>query len=288
MQTIDELVQLLSLEDIGNDSFKGSSEPIGSPNVFGGQVISQSLNAANRTVSEERILHSLHSYFLEPGNLEIPIIYEVEKVRDGGSFSTRRVKAIQNNKVIFILAASFHKRQEGYEHQKAIKANIKQPEDLLSWSEMLSKYGAFIPKGMKAFLSIERPIEFKPTSPPNPLKKIDLPPKEEVWFRLKGSSKDLSLSMKQQILAYVSDYNILNAAIKPNASKIELGSLQTASLDHSMWFYRDFDFTDWLLYSIESPNSANARGVAQGHIYTRKGVLVASVVQEGLVRPLTK
>lgn len=288
MKTIHELVNLLHLEDLGNHTFKGVSKAIGSPNVFGGQVIAQALNAANRTVSEERILHSLHSYFLEPGNLELPILYKVEEVRDGGSFSTRRVKAMQNETTIFILAASFHKKQEGYEHQVAINKEIKQPEELLSWSEMVAKYGAFIPKGLKSFLSIERPVAFKPTTPPNPLKMEDLPPNEDVWFRLKGDSKDVSLALKQQILSYISDYNILIAAIKPNGSKIQLGSLQTASLDHSMWFYRDFDFDDWMLLSANSPNSYGARGLAMGNIFTRDGKLIASFAQEGLLRPKRK
>ena len=208
-------------------------------------------------------MHSLHSYFLEPGDLKIPIKYQVNDTRDGGSFSTRRVTAIQGDKTIFILAASFHKKEEGHEHQEAIKTGIKQPEQLLSWSELLAQYGNFLPAKMKDFLSMERPVEFKPTFIPNLSSNEDLPPKMDVWFKLKGDIPDLSIEIKHQILTYISDYSVLWSSILPHMKKVSFSDIQMASLDHAMWFYRDFDFTDWLLYSIESPNSANARGVAQ-------------------------
>jgi len=207
-------------------------------------------------------------------------------MRDGGSFSTRRVKAMQNDVIIFILAASFHKIEVGFEHQKAIKKNIKQPEELISWNEIVDQFGDFIPKNMRAFLSIERPIDFKPTVIPNPLDPQDLPAQDNIWFKLKGDSEGLDRKMKQQILTYISDYNVLNAAINPNASKANFGNLQTASLDHSMWFFRDFDFDDWMLFSSESPNSYGARGLSKGNLFTRDGKLIASFAQEGLIRPL--
>ncbi|WP_272150563.1 acyl-CoA thioesterase [Tenacibaculum aiptasiae] len=288
MKNTQELLDILTLKDIGENNFNGISKDIGSPNVFGGQVLAQSLNAAYRTVSEERILHSLHSYFLEAGNLEKPITYNVQVIRDGGSFSTRRVTAHQEDKTIFILACSFHKKEEGYEHQMPIKKNIKQPEELYSWTDMLDQFGDFLPKKLKAFLSIERPIDFKPVQIANPLDMQDLPPVVDVWFKLKGGQVDLSLALKQQILTYISDYNILTACLNPNASVANFGNTQMASLDHSMWFYRDFTFDDWMLFSIESPNSFGARGFACGNIYTRKGELIASVAQEGLMRPMKK
>ena len=288
MKNTEELLQVLILDDIGNGNFNGVSKDIGSPNVFGGQVLAQALNAAYRTVPEERILHSLHAYFLEAGNLELPITYNVQTIRDGGSFSTRRVTAHQNEKTIFILACSFHKIEEGYEHQMPIKKEIKQPEDLLSWTGMLEQFGDFLPQKMKDFLSIERPIDFKPVQIVNPFDKKDLPPVVDVWFKLKGEVTNLDLPVKQQILTYISDYNILTACLYPNASKAHFGNTQMASLDHSMWFYRDFDFDDWMLFSIESPNTYGARGFACGNIYTRDGKLVASVAQEGLMRPIKK
>lgn len=288
MKNTEELLNILTLDDLGNGNYNGVSRDIGSPNVFGGQVLAQSLNAAYRTVTKERMLHSLHSYFLEAGNLELPITYNVQVIRDGGSFSTRRVTAHQQDKTIFILACSFHRKEEGYEHQMPIKTAIKQPEELLSWTDMLDQFGAFLPQKMKDFLSIERPIDFKPVQIVNPLDKKDLPPVVDVWFKLKGDSSNLELAIKQQILTYISDYNILTACLNPNASVANFGNTQMASLDHSMWFYRDFDFNDWMLFSVESPNSFGARGFACGNIYTREGKLVASVAQEGLMRPMKK
>lgn len=284
MKTIQDLLKILILEDAGNNNFNGVSADIGSPNVFGGQVLAQALNAAYRTVSKERTLHSLHSYFLEIGHLDIPITYNVLVLRDGGSFSTRRVTAIQKNIPIFILSCSFHKKEDGYEYQKPMKKGIKQPEELLSWEDILNKKGKFLPEKVKSFLSIERPVDFKPIQLENPLDKKDEEPVLDVWFKPKGNAENLELSIKQQILTYISDYNLLTTCLKPNASKAHFGNTKMASLDHSMWFYRDFNFDDWMLFSIESTNTFGARGLAYGNIYTRKGDLVASVAQEGLMR----
>ena len=288
MKTIDDLVNILTLAQIDSHTFSGVSRTIGSPNVFGGQVLAQALHAAYQTIPKERWVHSLHSYFLLPGDLNVPITYKVTEMRNGGSFSTRRVTALQNDETIFILAASFHKVEEGHEHQEPIKQNIKLPEDLLSWNDMLEHYGDFLPTKMRDFLSIERPVDFKPIEIANPLEQKDLPAVEDVWFKLKGDSKGLSLSTKHEILTYISDYNILNAALKPNASKANFGNTQMASLDHSMWFFRDFDYDDWMLFSAESPSTSGARGFARGNIFTRDGKLVASVAQEGLMRPKRK
>ena len=288
MQTSQELIALLDLKDLGNNIFSGNSYTIGSPHVFGGQVLAQAVNAAYRTIPANRFLHSLHGYFLEAGDLTVPIHYKVEEMRNGGSFSTRRVTAIQHNKSIFILAASFHQKEDGFEHQADFDANIKQPEELLSWNDMLIQFGDFLPKSTKAFLSVKRPVEFKPVRVPNPLEPKDLPPTEQVWFRLKGEQKTLDYRTKQEILTYISDYNILNAAFNPNGSKFSFANTQTASLDHSMWFFRDFDFDDWMLFSAESPNAYGARGLAKGNIFTRDGKLIASFAQEGLLRPMKK
>ncbi len=288
MRDIKELLKILILNDEGNHNFSGVSKDIGSPNVFGGQVLAQALNASYRTIHTNRILHSLHSYFLEAGNLKLPITYNVQIIRDGESFSTRRVTAKQNDKIIFILACSFHKKEESFEHQKPVKKNLKQPEDLLSWTDMLEQFGGLLPEKMKTFLNIERPVDFKPVQIANPFNQQDMPPILDVWFKLKGGNKNLDLALKQQILTYISDYNILNACLYPNASKAHFGNTQIASLDHSMWFYRNFDFNDWMLFSAESPNSYGARGFARGNIYTKEGKLVASVAQEGLMRPMRK
>ncbi len=288
MNSVNDLLKILILEEIGENQFNGLSKNVGSPNVFGGQVLAQALNAAYRTIFNQRVLHSMHAYFLEAGNLNFPITYNVSIIRDGGSFSTRRVTAIQGEKTIFILAASFHKNEDGYEHQIEMKSNIKPPEELQSWTDLVVKYGEFLPDKMKRFLQMERPIEFKPTQMINPMEKKDLSPKLDMWFKLKGDSSVLDLATKQQILTYISDYNILSAALLPHASKAHYGNTQTASLDHSMWFFRDFDFKDWMLFSIESPSTSNARGFAKGNIFSRDGKLIASVAQEGLIRPIKK
>lgn len=285
MNSISDLLNLLNLQKISDTEFNGMSQTVGSPNVFGGQVLAQAINAATRTITNGRILHSMHAYFLEPGNLEVPINYKVSIVRDGGSFSVRRVTAHQKNITIFILSASFHKKEEGYNHQIEMPKNIKQPEDLMSWMDMLHQFGEAIPPRTKVFMSIDRPVEFKPVEVPNPFNKKDLPPVTNVWFKLKGNPSELDLASKQQILTYISDYNILAAAMNRHASKAHWGNTQTASLDHSMWYFRDFDFDDWLLYAIESPNTSGARGFAKGNIFSRTGKLIASVAQEGLMRP---
>jgi acyl-CoA thioesterase-2 len=288
MKTISDLIHVLDLKKEADNHYTGISKSIGSPNVFGGQVLAQAVCAAQRSVTEKRVLHSLHSYFLEAGNLEHPITFLVNNMRNGGSFSTRRVTAKQGDKTIFILAASFHKQEEGHEHRVNFNEAIKQPEELLSWDDINEQFGAFLPKQMKAFLDIERPIEFKPTFVINPLDKKDLPPYFDVWFKVKGETGSLDLSLKQQILTYISDYNILNAALLPNASKAHWGNTQMASLDHSMWYFRDFDLEDWMLYRTESLNSFGAKGFSRGNIYNRKGELIASVAQEGLMRPIKK
>ncbi len=286
MTSVADLLNLLTLDEVAENQFQGFSKTVGSPNVFGGQVLAQALNAASRTITNQRILHSTHAYFLESGNLEIPIIYNVSIVRDGGSFSVRRVTAQQNGSTIFILSASFHKKEEGYDHQIKMKTGLKQPEDLLNWTDILNQFGDAMPKYVKALFQIERPVEFKPTLIIDPRDRKDLPPSSEVWFKLRGDASNLDLSTKQQILTYISDYNILASALNVHGSKAHWGNTRTASLDHSMWYFRDFDFDDWLLYAIESPNASNARGFARGNIFSRNGKLIACVAQEGLMRPL--
>jgi acyl-CoA thioesterase-2 len=288
MRSIQDLLAILILEEVSKNKFNGTSKTVGSPNVFGGQVLAQALNAAYRTIFNQRVLHSMHAYFLEAGNLKLPITYDVSIIRDGGSFSTRRVTASQGKTVIFILAASFHKIEDGYEHHVQMKSNIKQPEELLSWDDWYTEYGKFLPKHTKEFMEIDRPIEFKPTKVLNPLEKKDLPPFVDVWFKLKGDVSTLDLSTSQQILTYISDYNILSSALNPHGSIANYTNTQMASLDHSMWYFRDFNFDDWMLFSIESPSAFNARGFARGHIFSRNGKLIASVAQEGLMRPINK
>lgn len=288
MTNVKELIGLIDLKKITPTQFEGRSTVVGSPHVFGGQVLAQAINAATRTITNNRVLHSMHSYFLEAGNLELPIVYNVSIIRDGGSFSVRRVTAEQKGLTIFILSASFQIQEEGYEHHIQMDSSIKQPEELMGWSDLLEQFGEFIPKKTKGFLEAPRPVEFKPVEVVNPFNKEDLPAFTNIWFKLKGEASNLDLATKQQILTYLSDYNILAAVMNRHASKAHWGNTQTASLDHSMWYFRDFDFDDWMLYAIESPNASGARGFAKGNIFTRDGKLIACVAQEGLLRPQPK
>ena len=250
--------------------------------------MAQALNAAYRTVSEERICHSLHGYFILPGDLEKPIIYKVQKVRDGGSFTTRYVTAEQDNASIFVLACSFQKEEEGYEFQSEMP-EVPLPETLLSWEEIYEQTKDFMPENFTRFLGLPRPVIFKQTVINNPLDPTDLPPLQNVWFKFKEVPEDLSLPHFQEMLAYVSDYNILITALQPHASQAHFGNTQLASLDHAMWFHRTpDDFSDWFLYRIEVPSTSNARGLTSGKIFSRDGKLIASVTQEGLMRKLLK
>jgi acyl-CoA thioesterase-2 len=284
MKTTQELLDLIELKQIDETIFEGFSETVGSTTVFGGQVLAQALNAAYRTVPEERICHSLHSYFILPGNLEKPIRFKVQEVRDGGSFTTRYVTAEQDEKSIFVLACSFQKKENGYEFQ-AEMPDVPGPETLLSWEEIYNQTKDFLPKSFSEFLGLERPITFKPAVINNPLEKVDLPPFQNVWFRFNEIENEISIRYFQQILSYASDYNILVTALQPHASKAHFGNMQMASLDHAMWFQRKPEsFTDWFLYSIEVSGTSNSRGLTTGKIFVRKGNLIAVATQEGLMR----
>lgn len=287
MKKVSDLLELLELEQIEHNLFRGVSKTVGSPRVFGGQVLAQSLNAARRTVEENRIVHSLHSYFILPGNLDIPILFEVERTRDGGSFTTRNVHAIQNGKSIFSMIASFQLEQEGYDHQVDMPSGLPLPDELMSWDDISSKFGEHLPARYKEWLRMDRPIEFKPVEVTNPMERKKQEPFRHVWIRAKGEMPKDKRS-QQEILAYTSDYNLLAAALLPHGDVASLGNVQMASLDHAMWFHRDFDMNDWLLYAIDSPSASNSRGFTRGNIFTKGGKLVASVVQEGLIRPIKK
>lgn len=288
MTNCKELLDLLELKKIDDNTFEGYSVTVGSENVFGGQVLAQALNAANRTVPEDRLCHSLHSYFILRGDLAKPIIYRVQRLRDGGSFTTRYVTAEQDGKIIFVLAASFQIEEDGYSYQDEMP-ETKQPEELLSWEEIYEQTKAFLPKNMAEFLSIKRPIIFKPTTVANPFEPEDLDPIQNVWFKIRDIEEGLSLPHLQQMLAYASDYNILFTALRPHASKAHFGNMQLASVDHAMWFHREpEDYSDWFLYSTEVLSNSNARGFANGKLYDRKGNLIATVTQEGLMRKLKK
>lgn len=285
MKITAELTALLTLERSGETSFVGHSSFMGSPNVFGGQVVAQALHAAYNTVPEERICHSLHAYFILPGNLKKPIEYQVQLLRDGGSFTTRSVIAKQDDIPIFMMATSFQKPEHGHEHQIAMPEGISQPEELVDWIEITQKYQPFFSKHMLAFLGIDRPIEMRPCwidDPAQPVESADY----YVWFRFREVPENLDWKAVQQLLTYASDYNILTAALRMHGDSASLSNTQLASLDHAIWFHHETDLNDWLLFAITSPSSSGARGFSIGNIFTRSGKLIATVSQEGLMRPI--
>ena len=262
--------------------FRGQSRSVGSARVFGGQVLAQSLAAAVQTVPEDRYVHSLHGYFVLPGELDIPIVFEVDRIRDGGSFTTRAVRAIQNGQAIFFLTASFQLDQTGFKHQ-ADMPDVLPPEELVSYEGMAKQFGEQLPENIRKLLSVERPLEFRPVEFLNPFAHEKYAPSRNVWLRTKGKMPD-DRRLQALVLAYTSDYNLLTTALLPHGRATDYRNLQMASLDHAMWFHRPFRVDEWLLYSMDSPSASGARGFTRGSIFDREGKLVASVVQEGLLR----
>ncbi len=277
-----ELLSLLQLEKLEEGLFRGQSENLGLPQVYGGQVIGQALSAARYTVEDARTVHSFHSYFLYPGDPEKPIIYDVENLRDGRSFSTRRVKAIQNGRPIFYLTASYHGDQPGFDHQKTMP-EILGPENFPSESELASHIAEFLPEKLRQTFCGEKPIETRPVTVVNPLKPKKHEPKQYLWIRANGEMPDNQL-IHQYLLAYASDWGFLVTALHPHEVSLMTPNFQVATIDHSIWFHRPFKMDEWLLFAIESPTASNSRGLVRGEIYNRNGDLVATAVQEGVMR----
>ena len=276
-----DLISLLGLERIEDNIFRGDSRDIGSPQVFGGQVVGQALSAAQHTV-EDRVAHSLHAYFLRRGDIEAPIVYEVDRARDGGSFSNRRVVAIQHGRPILNLAASFQHPEKGLEHH-AVMPDVPPPEKLKALHEYARDLPDGVPMKLRRFLTKKRPFEFRPVRALNFEQREKLPPVSHVWIRAVGKLPD-DLPLHQNLLAYVSDYELLGASTLPHGLSFVQDSVIMASLDHALWFHREFRVDDWLLYAIDSPNASGARGFARGQLFAGDGTLVASTTQEGLVR----
>lgn len=279
---LQELIALLALERIEENLFRGPSQDLGWGRVFGGQVLGQALSAAAQTVPAERLVHSLHGYFLRPGDVNRPVIYEVERLRDGRSFTTRRVSAIQKGRAIFTLSASFQVQEEGFEHH-APMPDVPGPEELLSEIELVHRIADQIPKVFLKQALAERPIEMRPVNPSNPLNPKVRPPERAVWYRVPCQLED-NPALHRYLLAYASDFHFLGTAMQPHGVSWLQPHMQVASLDHAMWFHRPFRMDDWLLQVIESPSASGARGLVRGRFYTRDGVLVASSTQEGLMR----
>jgi acyl-CoA thioesterase-2 len=277
-----ELISLLNLERIEVNLFRGQSPDDGVKRVFGGQVIAQALVAAYRTV-ENRLCHSLHAYFIRPGDPNVPILYEVDRARDGKSFTTRRVVAIQHGEQILNLAASFQVPENGFTHQSPMPAT-KKPDELKSEDELRQMAKDMIPKEYQKQFARPRPIELKPVDPRAMISPEKTAPKKEMWLRARGKVGS-DQALQQCLLAYASDMGILDTATKPHGVNWFTGGVQMASLDHAMWFHEPFNIEDWLLYSMDSPSASGARGFNRGEVFTEAGKLVASVTQEGLIRP---
>lgn len=291
MTVLNELLDILGLERIEENIFRGQSQDLGWGRVFGGQVLGQALSAAAQTVPAERPVHSLHAYFLRPGDTKLPIVYMVDPIRDGRSFTTRRVVAVQDGKAIFNLSASFQIVEEGFDHQDTEMPDVPGPEDLVSSSELGARYLerlppavlAKIPASMKEMATSEGPIEVRQVNPMDPLNPPVREPQKQVWFRTRGPMPD-EAAIHQYVLAYASDIHLLGTSMLPHGATWIMPGMQVASLDHAMWFHRPFRFDDWLLYDLHSPSARSARGLARGRFYDRQGRLVASTVQEGLIR----
>ena len=279
---VSELIELLSLERLEDNLFRGQSRDIGTKYVFGGQVLGQALSAAQATLEISRAAHSLHAYFLRAGDIEHPIVYHVDRTRDGGSFSVRRVTAIQHGKVIFFCAASFQEEEAGAEHQLSMP-EVPRPEDIEAAPAIPPEKLARLPTKVRRWLDRMGPFEFRHVYPRDELNPPKRPPYQQVWFRLAekvGDAPELHLAL----LAYASDFHLQGTATFPHGISYYQPDVQMASLDHALWFHRDFRADEWMLYSIDSPSAQGARGLARGMVYDRGGRLVASTAQEGLIR----
>jgi acyl-CoA thioesterase-2 len=304
-KTLDELVLLLALERIEENLFRGQSQDLGWGTVFGGQVLGQALSAAVQTVPAERHVHSLQAYFLRPGDVTKPIVYDVDRIRDGGSFTTRRVVAIQAGKAIFNMAASFQKIEPGFEHQDEMP-EAPEPESLPTEQERIRAFAHKLPQFFRDRILVERPLEVRtidgePAAPADsatdvasqketesdPFEPSRRPPRRMVWLRTVGQLPD-DPALHRYLLAYASDYSLLSTALLPHGVSLFAPGMQAASIDHVMWFHQPFRVDEWLLHVMDSPAAHGARGLSRGRVFTRDGRLVASTAQEGLIRRHTK
>ncbi len=279
---LQELLQLLNLEQIDENAFRGQSQDFGFGNVYGGLVLGQALSAACRTVPPERPVHSMHAYFLRQGDIHEPIVYQVDPIRDGRSFTTRRVVAVQKGRAIFNMAASFQIDEPGFEHQDQAPS-VPGPEGLAPEIEIVREIAHRVPAPIWERLQCPQPIEVRPVEPTNLFSPEKREPVRHQWFKTIGNIPD-DPAIHQYLLAYASDYGFMPTSLYPHSRSLLEPGMQVASLDHAMWFHRPFRVDDWLLYEVQSPNASRARGLAIGKIFDRRGVLVATVAQEGLIR----
>jgi acyl-CoA thioesterase-2 len=280
-KALDDLLSLLDLEELEVNLFRGESPKEDQQRVFGGQVAAQALMAATRTV-EDRLVHSLHAYFLRLGDPNTPIIYQVDRIRDGRGFVTGRVTAIQHGRAIFALAASFQSFEESAEHQDEMPA-VPEPESLPTFGELVESHRDRVPAYLEEWVKRERPLDVRNTRPGEFLNPEPRPPESAMWMRAKGALPDDPL-LHQCVVTYASDMTILETAARPQGLSFHDPQVMVASLDHAMWFHRPFRFDEWMLYSHRSPSMTSSRGFTTGQLYTREGRLAVSVTQEGLIR----
>jgi acyl-CoA thioesterase-2 len=277
---------VLELEPLEVNLFRGQSQDVGSPQVFGGQVLGQALRAASATVAEARMAHSLHAYFLRRGDCTAPIVYNVDRSRDGKSFSSRRVVAIQHGEQIFNMAASFQAEEAGFDHQIPMP-DVPPPEGLpdaiAPLRELMQQMPERLPARVRRFIETPRPFEFRAVQEINYLQPRKAPPVRQVWFRAVGRLPDEQM-LHRCLLAYVSDFYLLDTSTLPHGTTFLSAKLIMASIDHAVWFHRPLRVDEWLLYALDSPSASGARGFARASVFARDGRLVASTAQEGLVR----
>ncbi|GIU22761.1 acyl-CoA thioesterase II [Shewanella colwelliana] len=281
-QVLNDLLSLLSLEQIEVGLYRGQSQDLGFGHVFGGQVMGQALSAAAQTVAADRQVHSFHSYFLRAGDEKLPIVYDVEIMRDGGSFSARRVKAIQKGRPIFYMTCSFQRHEEGFNHQSQMP-EVPGPDGLLNQQELAMTLRNKVPAKVLEKFMADSPLEMRLVNPSDPFAPKESEPKRYVWIRANGSIPN-DLSVHEYLLAYASDFNFLVTAAQPHGVSFVTPGMRMATIDHAMWFHRPLDLNQWLLYAIDSPNAGGGRGFVRGEFYTQSGELVASATQEGLMR----
>ena len=280
-QLLGDLIKVMTLERLEMNLFRGESRDIGSPQVFGGQVLGQALVAATAT-AEDRAVHSLHAYFLRRGDFNSPIVYEVDRALDGKHFSSRRVVAIQHGRQIFNMSASFQSAEAGLDHQIPMPP-VPAPESLPDLESHYRGVADNLPAAARRILEQKRPFEFRPVQPPDQLRREKSEPLKYIWFRAVDAIEG-DEALHRSLLAYVSDFHLLDTALKPHGVSMINPKLVIASIDHAMWFHRSVRVDDWLLYAIDSPSASGARGFTRGSVFARDGRLVASASQEGLIR----
>ncbi len=279
---LEELIALLALEKIEENLFRGQSQDLGFGSVFGGQVLGQALSAASQTVPEDRTAHSLHGYFMRPGIATQPIVYNVDCIRDGKSFTTRRVVAIQKGRPIFSMSVSFQVAEIGFEHQDEPPV-VQGPDGIDSDLAFAARFKDQIPPGLRSKILCRKPIEMRPLNPVDPFSPEKMDPVRTVWVKAIDALPDIP-AVHQYMLAYASDFGLVATTLYPHGHSLWEQEIQAASLDHAMWFHRSFRMDDWLLYVMESPSASNGRGLSIGKVFTQDGRLAATVAQEGLIR----